>query len=159
MAQAKRPEGMHTLTTGLVVRGCKDALDFYRRALGAEVGMRMDAPDGKSIMHAQVRVGDSTFFVNDEMPGMGRPAPSSEHPAPVTLWVAVPDCDAAHQRAVKAGARSTMPPADMFWGDRVGGVADPYGYQWSFAQHQKDMSPDEMRRAGEAWMRSNAPKK
>lgn len=158
MAKTQTADGRHTLTTGLVVRGAAKAIDFYQRALGAELLMRMDAPDAKSVWHAQVRVGDSTFYLNDEMPGMGRAAPSQEAPAPITLWVGVPDCDAAHQRAVQAGAMSTMPPADMFWGDRVAGVTDPFGYHWSFAQRQKEMTPDEMRRAGEEWARKNAPR-
>jgi PhnB protein len=157
MAKTQAADGRHTLTTGLVVRGAAKAIDFYQRAFGAELVMRMDAPDGKSVWHAQVRVGDSVFYLNDEMPGMGRLAPSPEQPAPITLWVAVQDCDAAHHRAVQAGAKSTMPPADMFWGDRVSGVADPFGYQWSFAQRQKDLTPEEMRRAGEAWARKNPP--
>ena len=118
----------------------------------------MDAPDGKSVWHAELRIGDSIFFMGDEMPGMGKAAPSSEHPAPTTMWVSVQNCDAAHQRAVQAGAKSTMPPADMFWGDRVAGVADPFGYLWSFSQHVKDVTPDEIRRAGEEWAAEQAQK-
>ncbi len=159
MAQAKLPEGMHTITPALVVRGCAQAIDFYRRAFGAEQVTRMDAPDGKSVWHAELRIGDSIFFMGDEMPGMGKAAPSPEHPAPTTMWVSVQNCDAAHQRAVQAGAKSTMPPADMFWGDRVGGVADPFGYLWSFSQQVKDMTPDEMRRAGEEWAAEQAKSK
>ncbi len=159
MAQAKMPEGMHTITPALVLRGCAQAIDFYKRAFGAEQVMRMDAPDGKSVWHAELRIGDSIFFVGDEMPGMGKTAPSSEQPAPTTMWVSVQNCDAAHQRATQAGAKTTMPPADMFWGDRAASVADPFGYLWSFYQHVKDVTPDEMRRAGEAWARENMPKK
>jgi uncharacterized glyoxalase superfamily protein PhnB len=92
--------------------------------------------------------------MNDEMPGMGRPAPTSESPVPVTMWLYVTDCDAAFQRAVQAGAKETMAPADMFWGDRCAAVADPYGYLWSFATHQKDMTEEEMKRAGEEFARS-----
>lgn len=88
------------------------------------------------------------------MPGMGRSAPTADAPAPVTLWLYVPDCDAAFRRAVNAGAKPTMPPADMFWGDRVAAVADPYGYLWSFATRQKALTADEMRRAGEEFARS-----
>jgi PhnB protein len=94
------------------------------------------------------------FFMNDEMPGMSRPAPSPENPVPMTLWLYVPNCDAAYKRAVDAGARSLAAPEDMFWGDRCAGVADPFGYQWSFATHQKDMTEEEMRRAGEEFARS-----
>ncbi len=148
------PEGMHTLTPNLVIRGAAQAIDFYKRALGAQEVSRMPAPDGKSIWHASLRIGDSTVFLNDEMPGMGQGAPSADAPVPVTMWLYVPDTDAAFKRAVDAGAKPTMPPADMFWGDRCAGVADPFGYIWSFATHQKDLSPEEMRRAGEEFARS-----
>ncbi|WP_242343362.1 VOC family protein [Anaeromyxobacter terrae] len=148
------PEGMHTLTPNLVLRGAAQAIEFYKRALGAQEVSRMPAPDGKSIWHAALRVGDSTIFLNDEMPGMGMGAPSANAPVPVTMWLYVPDTDAAFKRAVDAGAKPTMPPADMFWGDRCAGVADPFGYVWSFATRQKDLSPEEMRRAGEEFARS-----
>lgn len=148
------PQGMHTLTPNLVVRDCAKAIDFYKRALGAQELSRMPAPDGKSIWHAELRIGDSVFFMNDEMPGMSRPAPSAESPVPVTMWLYVPDCDAAHQRAVDAGARSLAAPEDMFWGDRCAAVTDPFGYQWSFATHQKDLTEEEVRRGGEEFARS-----
>jgi uncharacterized glyoxalase superfamily protein PhnB len=150
------PKGMHTLTPNLVLRDCNRAIEFYKRALGAEEISRMPAPDGNGIWHAELRIGDSVFFLNDEMPGMGRAAPTAADPLPVTMWLYVKDCDAAYQRAVAAGARSTMAPADMFWGDRCGGVADPFGYFWSFATHQRDMTDAEMRRAGEEFARTMA---
>jgi uncharacterized glyoxalase superfamily protein PhnB len=155
MAQTSpNPRGFHTLTPNLVVRGCDRALEFYARAFGGQEVARMPAPDGKSIWHAEMKIGDSIFFLNDEMPGMGAPAPDPDHPSPVTLWVFAQDCDAAHRRAVEAGAKSTMPPADMFWGDRVAEVADPFGYRWSFATHVKDVSEEEMRRAAAEFARS-----
>ena len=150
------PRGMHTLTPSLVLRDCARAIEFYKSALGAEEVSRMPAPDGKSIWHAELRIGDSVFFLNDEMPGTDQHAPTSRDPLPVTMWLYVKDCDAAHRQALKAGARSTMAPADMFWGDRCGGVADPFGYLWSFATHQKDMTESEMRRAGEEFARTMA---
>ncbi len=155
MAAAAKPipDGMHTLTPNLVIRGCAEAIEFYKRALGAQEVGRFLSPDGKSVWHAALRIGDSTLFLNDEMPGQGAPAPSARSPAPVTLWLYVTDCDGAHSRAVQAGATSTMQPADMFWGDRVASVADPYGYSWSFATHQKDPTPEEMRRGGEEFAR------
>jgi uncharacterized glyoxalase superfamily protein PhnB len=148
------PQGMHTLTPNLVVRDCARAIEFYKRALGAKEVSRMPAPDGKHIWHAELRIGDSIVFLNDEMPGMGRPAPSAEAPVPVTMWLYVNDCDDAFRRARDAGATSTMEPADMFWGDRCASIADPFGYMWSFATHQKDMTAEEMRRAGEEFARS-----
>jgi uncharacterized glyoxalase superfamily protein PhnB len=145
---------MHTLTPNLVVRDCAKAIDFYKKAFGAQELSRMPAPDGKSIWHAELRIGDSVFFTNDEMPGRGRPAPTASNPAPTSMWLYVPDCDAAYKRAIGAGARSTMEPADMFWGDRCGSIADPYGYLWSFATRQKDLTEAEMRRAGEEFART-----
>jgi len=148
------PEGMHTLTPNLVLRDCAKAIEFYKKALGAKELSRMDAPGGKGIWHAELRIGDSTVFMNDEMPGMGRPAPRASEPVPVTMWLYVKDCDAAFRRAVEAGAKGTMDPADMFWGDRCASVADPYGYLWSFATHQKDLTDAEMKRAGEEFART-----
>jgi uncharacterized glyoxalase superfamily protein PhnB len=157
MATAKPiPDGMHTVTPNLVIRApqCAKAIEFYRSALGAQEISRFPSPDGKTVWHAELRIGDSAVFVNDEMPGAGRPAPTADAPVPVTMWLYVPDCDAAFQRAVRAGAKETMAPEDMFWGDRCAAVVDPFGYQWSFATHQKDLSMEEMRRAGEEFARS-----
>jgi uncharacterized glyoxalase superfamily protein PhnB len=145
---------MHTVTPNLVIRDCAKAIEFYKRALGAQEVARMMAPDGKSVWHCELRIGDSMVFMNDEMPGMGQRAPTAQSPVPVTMWLYVPDCDAAFKKAVQAGAKETMKPDDMFWGDRVASVADPFGYLWSFATHQKDMTDEEMRRAGEEFARS-----
>lgn len=147
------PKGMHTVTPSLVVRDCAKAIEFYASALGAQEVSRMMAPDGKSVWHCELRIGDSPVFMNDEMPGMGQRAPSSASPVPVTMWLYVDDCDAAFRRAVKAGAKEMAPPTDMFWGDRCAGVADPYGYVWTFATRQKELSREEMRRAGEEFAR------
>lgn len=157
MASANPNPRGHTLTPNLAIRGCAAAIEFYKRALGAQEVSRMMAPDGKTVWHAELKIGDSMFFVNDEMPGMNT-APTAERPAPITLWVYATDCDAAFKRAVDSGARAVMPPADMFWGDRCAGVADPYGYQWSFATHQKDLTEEEIRRGGEAFAREQARK-
>lgn len=154
MARVDPLQGRHTLTPNLVVRDCAKAIEFYKKALGAQELSRFPAPDGKSIWHAELRIGDSIFFLNDEMPGMGQGAPSVSAPVPVTMWLGVQDCDRAYRQALDAGARSTMEPADMFWGDRCAGVADPYGYVWSFATHQKDLTLEEMRRAGEEFART-----
>jgi uncharacterized glyoxalase superfamily protein PhnB len=147
------PRGIHTLTPSLIQRDCAKAIEFYRKALGAEEVARFPSPDGKTIWHAELRVGDSVFFLSDEMPGMSPPAPEASSRVPVTMWLYVPDADAAYRRAIKAGGKSTMEPADMFWGDRCAGVADPFGYAWSFATHQKDLSAEEMRRAGQEFAR------
>jgi uncharacterized glyoxalase superfamily protein PhnB len=150
------PQGMHTVTPNLTLKDCNRALDFYKKALGAEERMRMPTPDGKGVWHAELKVGDSIFFLNDEMPGMGAHAPSPDHPSPVAMWLYVSDCDAAFNRAVGAGARSQMAPSDMFWGDRTGTVTDPYGYTWTFATHVKDVSQEDARKAGEEFARKMA---
>ncbi len=147
------PEGMHTVTPSLVVRDCAKAIEFYKKALGATEVTRFPAPDGKSIWHAELRIGDSVVYMNDEMPGMSPAPPDTAHRAPVTMWLYVKDCDGAYRKAVEAGAKSLSQPADMFWGDRCAGVADPYGYSWSFSTHVKDMTQEEMRRAGEEFAR------
>jgi uncharacterized glyoxalase superfamily protein PhnB len=92
--------------------------------------------------------------MNDELPGMSRAAPTADAPAPITMWLYVQDCDAAFERAVTAGGKATMPPADMFWGDRCASISDPFGYSWSFATHQKDMTDEELRRASEEFART-----
>ncbi len=150
------PEGAHTLTPNLVIRDCAKAIEFYKRALGAQELSRFPAPDGKSVWHAAIKVGNSTLYLNDEMPGMSRPPPSPSAAAPVTMWLWVEDADAAYRRAIEAGARSMGEPADMFWGDRTAGIADPYGYLWTFATHKKDMTPDEVRKAGEEFAKAQA---
>ncbi len=157
MAQVRPiPQGVHTVTPNLVIRGCARAIEFYQRALGAKEVSRFPAPDGKSVWHAELRIGDSVVYMNDEMPGMGAHAPDQEHPASVGMWIHVADCDAAFRRAVQAGGKSTTEPTDMFWGDRVASITDPFGYIWNFSTHVKDLSQEEMRRAGEEFARQQA---
>ncbi len=149
------PKNLHAVTPNLTIANCSGAIEFYQRALGAEVRGVFPAPDGRGVWHAELRVGDSVLFMNDPMPGMSPEAPSTAKPAPVNFWLYVPDCDAAFRRAVEAGATVKMPPQDMFWGDRTGTVVDPFGYAWTFGTHVKDMSEDEMRRAGEEFAKAS----
>jgi PhnB protein len=150
------PQGRHTVTPNLVVRDAARAIEFYKKALGAQEVSRFPSPDGKAIWHAELKIGDSSVYLNDEMPGMSRPAPTTDNPVPVTMWLWVESCDKAYRRALDAGAKSLGEPTDMFWGDRCAGIADPFGYTWSFAQHQKDLSAEEMRRAGEEFARQQS---
>ena len=141
------PEGFHTVTPCLMIRGADRAIDFYRKAFGAEVLDRLTGPDGKSVVHAQVRIGDSFLFLGDEVPGMGAGAPETYGGSPVSIHLYVDDVDAAFKRAVAAGATVRMPVADMFWGDRYGRILDPFGHSWSIATHVKDLTPEEIQKA------------
>ncbi|HEY1043416.1 MAG TPA: VOC family protein [Telluria sp.] len=140
------PEGMHTVTPHLVCNGAAEAIDFYARAFGATEIMRMPMPDGK-LMHAEIRIGDSTVMLVDEMPEWKATGPRTLKGTPVTLHMYVPDADALFRRAVEAGATSIMPVEETFWGDRYGVLEDPFGHRWSVATHVKDMSPEEMQTA------------
>jgi PhnB protein len=144
-ATQRIPPGYHTITPQLTVRNAAAAVDFYQRAFGATELMRMPGPDGRSIMHAELKIGDSVFFLNDEFPGMGARSPESLGGSTGSFHVYVEDVDAAFSRAVAAGARVSMPVADMFWGDRYGKVADPFGHEWGLATHTEDLSDEEVR--------------
>jgi PhnB protein len=143
------PPGFHTLTPHLTVRNAKEALEFYKRAFGAEVGHVAYMPDGK-VMHAALKIGDSQLMLNDEMPEFGALSPLSLNGnSPVTIHIYTENVDQAFSRAVSAGAKVSMPLMDQFWGDRYGLVTDPYGHKWSLASHVKDLSPEEMERGME----------
>jgi len=136
------PEGYHSVTPYLVTSSVPQLLEFVQAAFDAEVQHRMEMPDG-SIMHAEVRIGDSPVMMGQA--NEGSPA------RPGMLYLYVEDCDAAYRKAVDAGAKPVREPADQFYGDRSGGVEDPVGNQWWFGSHIEDVSPDEMRkRAAEA---------
>lgn len=137
------PDGYHTVTASLTVKDGAAAIDFYQRAFGAREIMRVNSPDGK-IMHAEIQVGDSRVMLADEHPGMGCAAPVSVGQATGSLYLYVPDVDAAFQRAVAAGAKAVMPVTDMFWGDRFGAVDDPSGHRWGLATHVEDPTPEQM---------------
>ena len=144
------PEGFHTVTPHLTVRRASEAIEFYKKAFGARELGRSPGPDGKSIMHAMIQIGDSRVFLNDEFPGMGPAAPEGSKGTPVTIHLYVEDADRLFQQAVKAGAQVGMPLADQFWGDRYGIVIDPFGHRWSIGSHIKDMTPEEMQKAAAA---------
>jgi PhnB protein len=139
------PEGYHTITASLVVKGAAEAIEFYKRAFGAEEIARipMPGPDGQvKVGHAELRIGDSILFLNDEFPEHGSTGPNGS--SPVTIHLYVPDVDAFFNRAVEAGATVKFPLVNMFWGDRYGKLADPFGHNWSVATHVEDVPPEEM---------------
>lgn len=153
MATAKPlPEGQRTVTPHLVVRGAARAIDFYRDVFGAQEVTRVPTPDGK-LIHAAIRIGDSQVFLVDDMPepreeGVG--SPQALGGTPVTIHLFVDDVDATMARAAAAGAKITMPPADMFWGDRYGRLLDPFGHSWSIATHVEDLTPEQIAKNAQA---------
>ncbi len=140
------PEGMRTVTPHLVCAGAADAIEFYKKAFGAVEAARLPGPDGK-LMHAMIRVGDSAIMLGDEAPQWGALGPKSLKGSPVTIHLYVEDADQFVARAVKAGAKVTMPLADMFWGDRYAKLEDPFGHHWSVGTHIRDVSREEMQQA------------
>jgi PhnB protein len=142
------PQGYHTVTPSIVVRGAEEALDFYRKAFNAEETLRMPGPDGK-IIHAEFRIGNSVMMLGDEMPDMGAKSPLSLGGSPVSFFIYLENVDEAWQRAINAGAKQVMPLADMFWGDRAGCVDDPFGHHWWLAQHVADLTPEEIKKGQE----------
>ena len=148
------PEGMHSLTPHLVCRDANAAMDFYAKAFGAVDCGRLPGSNG-TLMHGMMKIGDSSLMLVDEMPEWGSLGPQALNGSPVTLHLYVEDVDAAFARALAAGARETMPVADMFWGDRYGQLVDPYGHRWSLATHVRDMTPEQIRAASARRPRPN----
>lgn len=137
------PEGFHTITPSLTCRNAAQAIEFYKKALGAEERMRMAGPDGK-ITHAELTIGNSIIFLNDENPAWGCKSPQTLGGSASGFYLYVPDVDKAFQRAIDAGGKVTMPVVDMFWGDRMGNFTDPYGFTWTLSTHTQDMTEQEM---------------
>ena len=139
------PEGYHSVTPYLIVSRASDAIAFYKAALGASEVMRLDDQDGR-IHHAEIGIGDSRIMLADEHPEIQAHSPKTIGGSPVSLHLYVEDVDAAVERAVKAGAQLVWPVADQFYGDRTGGIEDPFGYRWFLATHKEDLTIDEIRR-------------
>lgn len=139
------PDGYHTLTPYLTVRGAERAIEFYKNAFGAVDRGVMKGPDGK-VMHAELQIGDSIIMLGDEFPEFGSLSPESVGGSSMGLHIYLDNVDAAFDRAVKAGAKVEMPVMDQFWGDRYGKLKDPFGHSWSIGTHIKDLSMDEMKR-------------
>jgi PhnB protein len=139
------PQGFRSVTPYITLRDAARAIDFYKRAFGAQEVMRMDGPNGK-VAHAEIRIGDSMIMLGDEMPGMGNPSPETLGGTTGGILLYVDNADAVFDRAVSAGAQAEMPVADMFWGDRYGRLKDPFGHSWSVATHKEDVAPAEMQK-------------
>jgi PhnB protein len=159
MAKAKSavPNGFHTITPQLTLENAAQAIDWYKKALGAEETQRAAGPDGK-IMHAELKIGNSKFMVNDAM--MGSKGPKALGGSPASLWVYVDDCDTLYNRAMQAGAKPIEGPmgklADQFWGDRAGSFKDPEGYMWTVATRKEDLTPEEIQQRQNEFMKNFA---
>ena len=159
MAKAKHavPEGHHTVTPQLTLDNAAQAIDWYKKALGAEEVSRAVGPDGK-VMHAEIRVGNSLIMLNDEMGG-GKSAKALGG-SPASLWIYVEDCDALFNRAVGAGAhvapRAMGQMQDQFWGDRSGTFTDPHGFTWTIATRKEDLTQQEMQQRQDEFMKNFA---
>ena len=140
------PQVMHSVTPHLVCAGAADAIEFYKKAFNAVEMLRLPGKDGK-LMHAMLRIGDSAIMLADEFPDWGSFGPKALKGSPVTIHLNVEDVDGFAAQAVAAGAKITMPIADMFWGDRYGQLEDPFGHRWSVGMHVRDVTPEEMQEA------------
>ncbi len=149
------PDGYHTVTPYLTVENAADAIEFYKRAFGAEETVRMGAPDG-SIGHAELQIGDSKVMLSDPFPQSTVRPPTERGGPTASVFLYVEDVDAAFKRAVDAGATVEMALEDMFWGDRFGTVTDPFGHVWSMATHVEDVSPEEIEERAKAAMAAMA---
>lgn len=139
------PKGYHTVTAGITLAGAAAFIKFCKKAFGAVEVMKLPGPGG-TIMHAELTIGDSRIMLGDEVPGCGLKSATTLGGTPINLHLYVADCDAAFKKAVKAGAIVRMPPTDMFWGDRMASLEDPFGNSWSISTHIEDVDPKELKK-------------
>jgi PhnB protein len=139
------PEGYHSLTPHITVKGAKQAIEFYKKAFGAKQRVEpFMGPDGTSVMHAELQIGDSMLMLNDEFPDWGCFGPATKGSGGWCIHLYVSNADEVFEQAVKAGAAVTMPIQNMFWGDRYGKVKDPFGHEWSIATHKEDLTREQL---------------
>ena len=143
------PDGYHSATPYLIVNDAAAAIEFYEKAFGATELMRMPKPNGK-IGHAEIKIGDSPIMLADEAPEMGARSPRTIGGSPVRILLYVDDVDSTFTKAFNGGAKVKRPVADQFYGDRTGGVEDPFGHLWYIATHVEDVSPEEMKKRAAA---------
>ncbi len=150
MSKAKPiPNGYHTATPYLIIKGAAQAIEFYKKAFGAAEMTRMTQPDGR-VGHAEIKIGDSLIMLADEFPEMGARSPQSLGGSPVSILLYVQDVDALTSKAITAGAKVVRPVKDQFYGDRSGSLEDPFGHQWHIATHVEDVPPEEMKKRAAA---------
>ena len=152
------PEGYHTVTPAITFKDSLEAIKFYKKAFGAEELDIFPAPDGKSTMHATIKIGESIIMMGDENPNQACKSAEALGSSPIAFFVYVPNVDSVFKQAVISGGEITMELADMFWGDRCGTIKDPFGYSWTIATHIKDMTKQEMQNAADSFFAEAARK-
>jgi uncharacterized glyoxalase superfamily protein PhnB len=152
------PEGFHSVTPMFMFKDARKAIEFYKRAFGAKERFAMPGPDGKGVMHAELLIGDSIIMMGEENPEEACKSAETMGGSPVSFYIYVEDADEAFRRALDAGSETKMLVQDMFWGDRVGTVQDPFGYSWSLAAHTKELTPEEIEEGAKAWFAQMAKK-
>lgn len=148
------PEGFHSATICLTLKDSSDAIEFYKKVFDAQELFRMPGPDGKKVMHAEIRIGDSIIMLSDEFPQMNYRSPQSIGGSGSGIYLYTDDVDTTLKNAAVNGAKITMPATDMFWGDRMGSMEDPFGHVWSVATHVKDVTPEEMAKGAQEMMKN-----
>ncbi len=145
------PEGYHSVTPMLVVKDGRKAIEFYKKAFGATERYSMPGPDGTGVVHAEFQIGDSIIMLGEEHPNEACKSAQTMGGSPVSFYIYVEDVDEAFRIAVEAGSEPRMPLQDMFWGDRMGTVEDPFGYSWSLATRTRELTPEEIEEGAKAW--------
>lgn len=144
------PEEFHSVTPMFMFKDARKAIEFYKRAFGAQERFAMPGPDGKGVMHAEVRIGNSIIMMGEENPQQPCKSAETIGGSPVSFYIYLENVDEAFRIAIEAGAEVRMPVQDMFWGDRTGTVQDPFGYSWTLATHIKDLTPQEIQQGAQA---------
>jgi PhnB protein len=152
------PEGYQSLTPMFIFKDARKAMEFYEKAFGAKERFVMPGPDGKGVMHAEVQIGTSIIMIGEENPQCPSKSAETMGGSPVSFYFYLDNVDEAFKIAIDAGAKIQMPVEDMFWGDRMGTVQDPFGYTWSIASHTKDLTPEEIQEGAKAFFAKMAGK-
>ncbi len=152
------PEGFHSVTPIFVFKDARKAIEFYKKAFGAKERFAMPGPEGKGVMHAELQIGDSIIMMGEENPYAPCKSAETMGGSPVGFYIYLENVDEAFRRALEAGAESQMDVQEMFWGDRVGTVKDPFGYSWSLATHTRDLTPQEIEEGAKAALAQMAGK-
>lgn len=145
------PEGFHAVTPCLMLKDSLRAIEFYKKAFGAEGLDVFPAPDGKGTMHATIRIGDSILMMGDERPEQDCKSAETLGASPISLYIYVPNVDPAFKQAIDAGATEIMSVTDMFWGDRCGTLKDPFGYAWTVATHTRDLTQEKIQQGAQSF--------